>query len=95
MDSQLTSASAELLIGGRPHAGAALLRQIVKVEYLSWAFKTRDEDAAVWQRSDRRTREEFFRPVKLRNVAAANFGASITVSTVSLAAIPSLKARCC
>src|SRR5258708_1999397 len=34
--SQLISASAELLTEGRPYAGAALLRQIVEIEYLAW-----------------------------------------------------------
>jgi hypothetical protein len=33
--SQLISASAELLTEGRPYAGAALLRQIVEIEYLA------------------------------------------------------------
>lgn len=71
--SQLISASAELLVGGRPYAGAALLRQVVEVEYLAWAFEARDEDAATWLRSDKKLREEFFRPVKLREAAKGKF----------------------
>jgi hypothetical protein len=42
--SQLISASAELLTEGRPYAGAALPRQIIEIEYLAWAFETRDRD---------------------------------------------------
>ncbi len=71
--SQLISASAELLVGGRQYAGAALLRQLVEVEYLAWAFETRDEDAAIWLRSDKKLREGFFRPAKLREAAKGKF----------------------
>src|SRR6266404_4847204 len=45
---QLISASAELLTEGRPYAGAALLRQIVEIEYLAWAFESRHRDAERW-----------------------------------------------
>lgn len=73
ISSQLVSASSDLLVGGRPYAGAALLRQVVEVEYLAWAFETRDEDAANWLRSDKKIREEFFRPAKLREAAKGKF----------------------
>lgn len=71
--SQLISASAELLTEGRPYAGAALLRQIVEIEYLAWAFENRDQDAERWLRSDREFREEFFRPAKLRKASEGKF----------------------
>jgi hypothetical protein len=71
--SQLISASAELLTEGRPYAGAALLRQIVEIEYLAWAFESRDKDAERWLRSDREIREKFFRPAKLRNASNGRF----------------------
>jgi hypothetical protein len=70
---QLISASAELLTEGRPYAGAALLRQIVEIEYLAWAFESRDNDAERWLRSDRKIREEFFRPAKLRQASEGKF----------------------
>jgi hypothetical protein len=70
---QLISASSELLTEGRPYAGAALLRQIVEVEYLAWAFETRDHDAERWLRSDRKIRENFFRPAKLRQASGNRF----------------------
>jgi hypothetical protein len=70
---QLISASADLLVGGRPYAGAALLRQIVEIEYLAWAFESRDGDAERWLRSDKTLREEFFRPAKLRKAAQGRF----------------------
>jgi hypothetical protein len=52
------------------YSAAALLRQLVEVEYLAWAFEHRKNDAQLWLRSDRNVREDFFRPAKLR--AAAN-----------------------
>ncbi|WP_291147156.1 hypothetical protein [Hyphomicrobium sp.] len=70
---QLISASSELLSNGRPYAGAALLRQIVEVEYLAWAFDARHEDAERWLQSDKATRDEFFRPAKLREAAGGKF----------------------
>lgn len=71
--SQLISASAELLTEGRPYAGAALLRQIVEIEYLVWAFDSRDKDAERWLRSDRKIRESFFKPAKLREASKGRF----------------------
>lgn len=73
MAAQLVSASADLLVQGRPYAGAALLRQIVEIEYLSWAFETRDRDAERWLRSDKNERDTFFRPAKLRKAAQGRF----------------------
>ena len=69
---QLVSASADLFSDGRPYAAAALLRQMVEIEYLAWAFETRDGDAKRWLRSEQQTRQEFFKPSKLR--AAAGHG---------------------
>lgn len=70
---QLVSASAELLTEGRPYAGAALLRQIVEIEYLAWAFDNRHQDAERWLRSDQEIREKFFRPAKLRAASEGKF----------------------
>ena len=69
----LVSASADLLTTGNPYAGAALLRQIVEIEYLAWAFNVRDSDAERWLRSDKPTRMNFFSPAKLRKAAQGKF----------------------
>jgi hypothetical protein len=37
--SQLISASTDLFLDGRSYAAAALIRQMVEVEYLAWAFE--------------------------------------------------------
>jgi len=71
--SQLLSASTDLFMDGRTYAAAALTRQIVEVEYLAWAFATRDGDAQRWLRSTRKEREKFFRPAKLREAAKGQF----------------------
>ncbi len=70
---QLTSASADLFGDGRQYAAAALLRQMVEIEYLAWAFETRDGDAERWLRSDQQERLKFFTPAKLRAAARGTF----------------------
>jgi len=70
---QLISASADLFADGRQYAAAALLRQMVEIEYLAWAFETRDGDAERWLRSDQQERQGFFKPAKLRAAAQGKF----------------------
>jgi hypothetical protein len=71
--SQLVSASADLIADGRHYAGSALIRQLVEVEYLAWAFETKDEEAARWLRSTHEERKSFFTPAKLRAAADKRF----------------------
>ena len=70
---QLTTASAKLFKDGYAYAAAALLRQLVEVEYLAWAFETNDRDAGRWLHSSREQREEFFKPSKLRKASQGKF----------------------
>jgi hypothetical protein len=67
--SQLIAASTDLFLDGRTYAAAALIRQMVEVEYLAWAFEARDHDAERWLRSNKDERQEFFQPAKLRKAA--------------------------
>lgn len=71
--SQLVSASTDLFQDGRSYAAAALVRQMVEIEYLAWAFETRDHDAERWLRSSEEERQDFFRPAKLRKAAGERF----------------------
>ncbi len=71
--SQLISGSTDLFLDGRAYAAAALIRQMVEVEYLAWAFETRDHDAERWLRSSKDERQEFFTPAKLRKAAGERF----------------------
>lgn len=70
---QLTSAISDLFRDSRAYAAAALVRQMVEIEYLSWAFQARDKDAELWLRSTREERESFFSPRKLRAAANGKF----------------------
>ena len=71
--SQLVSGSADLIEDGRYYAGSALIRQLVEVEYLAWAFETKDDEAARWLRSSPEERQKFFTPAKLRKAANGRF----------------------
>lgn len=70
---QLVSASNDLFADGRHYAAAALLRQLVEIEYLAWAFAARDNDAERWLRSSSDVRRTFFTPAKLRQAAGTKF----------------------
>lgn len=71
--SQLVSGSADLIADGRHYAGSALIRQLVEVEYLAWAFETKDAESARWLRSSKDERQAFFTPAKLRKAADGRF----------------------
>jgi len=70
---QLIAASESLFRDGHTYAAAALIRQMVEIEYLAWAFHTRDKDAERWLRSDAEVRRQFFTPAKLRAAAQGKF----------------------
>ena len=71
--SELVSASSDLFTDGRHYAAAALLRQIVEIEYLAWAFETNNKEGERWLRSTRSERQSFFTPAKLRKAADGHF----------------------
>lgn len=70
---QLVSASADLFGDGRSYAAAALVRQVVEVEYLAWAIEAKNGEGERWLRSDKKQRESFFTPAKLRKAAVGKF----------------------
>ena len=70
---ELIAASTDLFMSGKAYAAAALIRQMVEVEYLAWAFETRNHDAERWLRSSKAERQEFFKPEKLRKAAGDRF----------------------
>ena len=71
--SQLVSGSADLITAGRHYAGSALIRQLVEVEYLAWAFEFKDDESGRWLRSSHEERLSFFSPAKLRKAAGGRF----------------------
>lgn len=71
--SQLIAGAADLIASGRHYAGAALIRQLVEVEYLAWAFEANHDEASRWLRSSKGERMTFFTPAKLRKAANGRF----------------------
>jgi hypothetical protein len=70
---QLTTSAELLFRSNHAYAAAALIRQMVEIEYLAWAFQTRDSDAQAWLRSTKEQREKFFAPRILRAAAEGRF----------------------
>lgn len=70
---ELVSASTDLFADGRHYAASALLRQLVEIEYLAWAFETNDQEGERWLRSTKAERQSFFTPAKLRKAAGGRF----------------------
>lgn len=63
---ELTSGAVTLLECDNLYGAAALLRQLVEVEYLAWAFAEDQEEATRWLRSTREERRELWQPRHLR-----------------------------
>jgi hypothetical protein len=63
-----------LLLGtGNLYSAAALLRQIVEVQYIAWAFAEDKDEAANWLRSSRDERSRFWQPRHLRGRSVGLF----------------------
>ena len=62
--SELVSASTDLFEDGRYYAASALLRQLVEIEYLAWAFETRHQEGERWLRSSKAERAVVFHSKK-------------------------------
>jgi hypothetical protein len=73
MAGELALAAARLLSSREHYAGAALLRQIVEIEYLTWTFKEKHRDADAWLKSTREVRMKFFGPSQLRQTSKGRF----------------------
>jgi hypothetical protein len=73
---ELCAGAASLLNEGNTYAAAALLRQLVEVEYLAWAFAENEEEAAVWLRSTDEDRLRFWQPRHLREKSDGRFRGS-------------------
>lgn len=73
MTGELMFASANLLSKGEFYAGAALLRQVTEIEYLTWAIKENHRTAEKWLKSTHEERMSSFAPVKLRRTSRGRF----------------------
>jgi hypothetical protein len=70
---ELSSGVIALLDQGNRYGAAALLRQLVEVEYLTWAFAEDEEEAMNWIRSTKEERMRFWQPRHIRNRAGGRF----------------------
>lgn len=70
---ELATGSAMLLRAGNLYGAAALVRQVVEVQYLAHAFAEDHEVAADWLRADRKKRLSFWSPSQLRRRAGGRF----------------------
>jgi len=73
MAGELMFASANLLSAREIYAGAALLRQVTEIEYLTWAISENHRTAENWLRSSHEERMASFSPVQLRNTSKGRF----------------------
>lgn len=64
-----------LLADGNRYASLALLRQLVEVEYLAWAFAENESQASGWLRSTREERIKMWQPRHLRERSKGRFRA--------------------
>lgn len=70
---ELVTGASLLLADGNRYAAAALLRQLVEVEYLAWAFAEDAEEAMRWLRSTREERLKLWQPRHIRARAGERF----------------------
>lgn len=70
---ELLFASHELLLNGRRYASAALIRQLVEFEYLTWTFGQAPDAAAEWLASSREDRLRAWQPRHLRERSGGRF----------------------
>jgi hypothetical protein len=73
MAGELARAAGRLLSDGAHYAGAALVRQIVEIEYLTWTFKEGHRSASKWLQSTHDERMKMFSPRELRKTSKGRF----------------------
>ena len=73
---ELSAGSCDLLRNKRLYAAGALVRQVIEVEYLLWAFEADDAEARRWLQADRKTLLQIFSPGNIRKQAGDEFAAS-------------------
>lgn len=73
---ELCAGATLLLEHGNDYGAAALLRQLVEVEYLAWAFAEDEEEAADWLRSSRDDRMRRWQPRHMRDRSNGRFRGS-------------------
>lgn len=75
MGGAVAQGAAALLDGGNAYAAAALLRQVVEVEYLLWTFADDSDDASRWFHASKNQLSSRFRPAAMRTRSKGRFRA--------------------
>ncbi len=70
---EIAATIAYLATGRWAYGSASLVRQLVEVEYLSWATTNDPDDAWEWFTSDRETRLQRWQPGKIRQRSEGRF----------------------
>jgi hypothetical protein len=70
---ELAAAAGRMSSEGEHYAGAALVRQLVEIEYLTWTFKEGHRSASSWLRSTHEERRQMFSPAQLRKTSKGRF----------------------
>lgn len=73
---ELVASGADLIVQERRYASAALIRQLVELEYLTWAFAYDRDEAVDWLRSSRQQRIARWQPRQLRERSGGVFDAA-------------------
>jgi hypothetical protein len=73
MAGELALAAGRMLSGHEHYAGAALVRQVVEIEYLTWTFKAGKESVTAWLTSTYEERMKIFSPKQLRANSKGRF----------------------
>ena len=73
MAGELGFAAGRLLTIGQHYAGAALLRQVTEIEYLTWNIKEKHRNALAWLKSTHAERMRDFGPAQLRKTSKGRF----------------------
>lgn len=76
MSGEVVSGAIVLFGDENRYAAAALIRQLVELEYLAWAFAEDEDEAGNWMRSSKEERQRLWRPVHLRERAGGRFRAT-------------------
>ncbi|MGB2711286.1 MAG: hypothetical protein WBC33_07190 [Conexibacter sp.] len=69
----LGQGACDLLTANNPYAAAALIRQLVEVEYLLWTFADDITDASAWLHASRSERMQRFSPRVMRKRSQGRF----------------------
>jgi len=69
----LTHSATLLYSENNSYSASALVRQLVEIEYLAYAFECDSSEARKWIESNKQQRMEFFSPAKLRKAANGRF----------------------